>query len=68
VTDTADEPLTIKEVASIMRISEGQVYRLMREGELPVIKRGKRFTRIMRSDLDAFLQRHRTESPQDIED
>ena len=50
-----NELLTIKEVARNLKVSETHVYRLMRQGELPVIKRGRRYTRIRRSDLLAFL-------------
>ena len=50
-----NEILTISEVAEMLRVSEGHVYSLMRAGELPVIRRGKRFTRIRRSDLMAYL-------------
>ena len=53
-----DELLTIKEVASLLKTSEVTIYRLMRQGELPCIKKGKRFTRIRKTDLEAFLQRH----------
>jgi len=55
-----NELLTIEEVANSLKVSEGHVYRLMRQGELPVIKRGRRFTRIRRSDLMAFLDRYTT--------
>jgi excisionase family DNA binding protein len=56
-----NELLTIKEVAESLKVSEGHVYRLLRQGELPTIKRGRRFTRIQKSDLVAFLQRYRNE-------
>lgn len=50
-----DELLTISEIAEMLRVSEGHVYSLMRKRALPVIRRGKRFTRIRRSDLMAYL-------------
>jgi len=56
-----DELLTIGEVAKWLKVHESHVYRLMKEGELPVVKRGKRYTRILRSDLIAFIQKHRLE-------
>ena len=53
--------MTIKEVAEYLRISKATVFRLMRSGELPSIKfSAKRFTRIKRSDLEAFIGRHST--------
>lgn len=56
--DLDDELLTIKEVASFLKTSEFTIYRLMRQGELPCIRKGKRFTRIRKTDLEAFLQKH----------
>ena len=53
-----DELLTIKEVASFLKTSEFTIYRLMRQGELPCIRKGNRFTRIRRTDVDAFLQKY----------
>ncbi|MBT4512456.1 MAG: helix-turn-helix domain-containing protein [Chloroflexi bacterium] len=54
-----DKLLTIDDVARNLKVSEATVYRLMREGELPVIRRGRKFTRIQESDLMAFVQRYR---------
>ena len=56
-----DELLTISEVAKWLKVHESYMYRLMKEGELPVVRRGKRYTRILRSDLIAFIQKHRLE-------
>jgi excisionase family DNA binding protein len=56
--DLDDELLTIKEVAAFLKTSEFTIYRLMRQGELPCIRKGKRFTRIRKADLEAFLERH----------
>jgi excisionase family DNA binding protein len=56
--DLDDELLTIKEVATFLKTSEFTIYRLMRQGELSCIRKGKRFTRIRKTDLEAFLQRH----------
>jgi len=60
-----DDLLTIKDVAKILKVSEGHVYKLMRQGGIPVIRDGKRFTRILKSDLLAYLQRHRQDSLRD---
>lgn len=57
-----NELLTIDQVASILKVSEGHVYKLMKERELIVVKRGKRFTRILRSDLMAYVQKYRQEA------
>ncbi|NQT72018.1 MAG: helix-turn-helix domain-containing protein [Chloroflexi bacterium] len=63
-----DELLTIEEVASFLKVTETHVYKLMREGELPVIRRGRKFTRIQKSDLLAFLEKHRTGDLSGVED
>lgn len=57
-----DELLTIDEVANILRVHKSHVFRLMKDGEISVVRRGKRYTRILRSDLMAFIQKHRTEA------
>jgi excisionase family DNA binding protein len=57
-----DELLTIDEVAEILKVNKSHVFALMKEGELPVVRRGRRYTRILRSDLMAFVQRHRKEA------
>ena len=55
------ELMTIKEVAKYLKVSKSTIFRLMRDGELPSIKfSAKRFTRIKRSDLEAFIERHST--------
>lgn len=53
-----DELLTRKEVAKWLKVTETTVYRLTRRGELPAIRAGKRFTRIRKSDVLKFLERH----------
>ncbi len=57
-----NELLTIDQVASILKVSEGHVYKLMKAGEIIVVKRGKRFTRILRSDLMAYIQKYRQDA------
>ena len=54
-----NELLTIDEVAKFLKVHRSHIFRLMKEGELPVVKRGRRYTRILRSDLATFIQRHR---------
>jgi excisionase family DNA binding protein len=56
-----DELLTIDEVAKVLKVHKSHIFRLMKEGELPIVKRGNRYTRILRSDLGAFIQKHRVE-------
>lgn len=57
-----DEVMTIGEAAEFLKTSKTYVFKMIREGELPVTRRGKRYTRLMKSDLIAFLQRHRREA------
>lgn len=53
-----NEILTIEEAAKILKVSQGHVRKLVRQGELPVIRRGKRYSRYRKSDLIAFLDRY----------
>jgi len=57
-----NELLTIDEVANILKVHTSHVFRLMKDGELSVIRRGRRYTRILRSDLMSFVQKHRKEA------
>jgi len=57
-----NELLTIDEVARLLKVHRSHVFRLMKEGELSVVRRGRRYTRILRSDLRAFVQKHRKEA------
>ena len=55
------ELMTIKEVTEYLRVSKSTIFKLMRTGELPSIKfSAKKFTRMKRSDLQAFIERHST--------
>ena len=54
--------LTIDEVALYLKVHKSYIYKLMKDGELPVIRRGRRYTRILKSDLLTFIQKHRKES------
>ena len=54
--------LTINEVAKVLKVHRSYVFRLMKVGELPVVRRGRRYTRILRSDLMAFIQKYRKEA------
>ena len=57
-----NEVMTIGEAAEFLKTSKTYIFKMIREGELPVTRRGKRYTRLMKSDLIAFLQRHRREA------
>ena len=46
--------LTVAEVATIMRVSNMTVYRLIKAGELPAIRVGKNY-RIRESEVDRYL-------------
>jgi len=46
--------LTVAEVASLLRVSNMTVYRLIKNGELSAIRVGKNY-RIRQVDLDAYL-------------
>ena len=51
------ELLTTEEVAKLFRVSEAAVYRLVKQGELRAIRRGKGYTRYRKCDVEAFLDR-----------
>ncbi len=53
-----DRLLTVKEAAEILRVTEWTIYRLMKRGQVPFVKVGRRFTRIRRRDLEGFVDRH----------
>lgn len=57
-----NEVMTIGEAAEFLKTSKTYVFKMIREGELPVTRRGKRYTRLMKSDLIAFLERYRKEA------
>jgi excisionase family DNA binding protein len=47
--------LTVREVAEILRVDRSYVYRLIREGRLPVLRPTPHKTRVVKADLRAFL-------------
>ncbi|MEO7556702.1 MAG: helix-turn-helix domain-containing protein [Acidimicrobiales bacterium] len=53
--------LTVAEVASLLRVSNMTVYRLLKAGELPSVRIGKSF-RVREDDLDAYLADRYTEA------
>ena len=52
---TTGRLFTVTEVASVMRVSNMTVYRMIRSGELPALRVGKGY-RIFESDLERFLE------------
>lgn len=52
-----DPLLTVREVATIMRVSNMTVYRLIRDGSLPATRVGKNF-RIRNADVGNYLDSH----------
>ena len=52
---TTGRLFTVAEVASVMRVSNMTVYRMIRSGELPALRVGKGY-RIFESDLERFLE------------
>jgi excisionase family DNA binding protein len=55
VLDNYPDLLTVREVATILRVDRSYVYRLIREGRLPVLRPTPHKTRVVKSDLCAFL-------------
>lgn len=56
-----DELLTVEQVTEILNIGRTTVYELINSGELPSITI-RRCRRVLRSDLDAYIARLRSEA------
>ena len=52
--DFGDPLLTVSEVATLMRVSNMTVYRMIKSGQLGAIRVGKNY-RIRRSDVERYL-------------
>lgn len=52
--DFGEPLLTVGEVATVMRVSNMTVYRLIKSGQLSAIRVGKNY-RIRRSDVERYL-------------
>jgi excisionase family DNA binding protein len=52
--DLSEPLLTVGEVASIMRVSNMTVYRLIKSGQLGAIRVGKNY-RLRRKDVESYL-------------
>jgi excisionase family DNA binding protein len=57
-----DEFLTVADVATILRLNQMTVRNWIDQGYLPAFRVGRRI-RILRSDLEQFLERSRTQAP-----
>ena len=51
-----DELLTVEEAADWLAISKPTLWRMIRRGEIPVVKIGKRTIRIKLSDIEDYIQ------------
>lgn len=52
---TAQEWLTVPEVAAELRIPRSRAYELVQRGELPAVRLGQRSIRVNRRQLEEFL-------------
>jgi excisionase family DNA binding protein len=55
--------LTKRETAAILRVSISTIERMLRRGDLPYVKMNHA-TRILRRDVDAYIESHRIETHQ----
>lgn len=62
MTTTAEDFLTVPEVAARLRVSSNTVRRMIAAGELPAVRLGKQY-RIEASQLQATVDHHRTSQP-----
>ena len=60
--DSYPDLLTVLEVAAILRVDRSYVYRLIRQGQLSVLRLTPHKTRILKTDLYSFLNSARLES------
>lgn len=56
------EVLTVEEAAAYLQIHKATVYKYIREGLLPAARLGKVY-RLLRRDVDAFLETMKLERP-----
>lgn len=54
--------LTIRETAAILRLSNSTIERMLRRGDLPYVKMNYA-TRILRRDVEAYIESRRVEGP-----
>ena len=53
-----DELLTIEEAAEWLAISKPTLWRMVRRGEIPVVRIAQRTIRIKLTDLDDYIERN----------
>lgn len=53
-----NELLTIEEAADWLAISKPTLGRMIRRGEIPVVKIGQRNIRIKLSDIESYIEKH----------
>lgn len=58
VMEMLDQLLTLDEVQRLLRLSQQTVWRLMKRGELPVVRIGGRVL-VRREDLERFIEERR---------
>jgi excisionase family DNA binding protein len=63
--DFGDPLLTVGEVATLMRVSNMTVYRMIKSGQLAAIRVGKNY-RIRRSDVERYLTDRAVRIDEDI--
>ena len=57
-----DEVLTIKDVATLLKLADKTVYSMAQQGELPAFKvRGQ--WRFKRADMDGWMEERKSEAP-----
>ena len=62
--DFGEPLLTVGEVATLMRVSNMTVYRLIKSGQLAAIRVGKNY-RIRRGDVDRYLDERAVRTEED---
>ena len=55
-----DELLTVEEAAEWLAISKPTLRRILRRGEIPVVRLAKRIVRIRLSDIEEYIERNRS--------
>lgn len=59
---TRTDLMTVEQVAAYLQLNKLTVYRYIREGRIPAARLGKSY-RVRKSDLDAFLESHKSRQP-----
>jgi excisionase family DNA binding protein len=59
--ESRDRFATVAEVASLLRVSNMTVYRLVQAGQLPAVRVGRSY-RIKEADVDRYLARQYTQA------